>query len=328
MSKNYMDEDNASDGFRDGQEEEGAPNEAASAALTGKQAQPVGTRRVFPTQKTIELPPERDSFQDAMDQGYAPEESEQEDYSEILNDASLRLEQGNLYKMVMNSDLFANSGYDEKAVSNVTREIRNFAKERMEIMLGMRQEPSKEASFPAGAFPFNALEVEVLKMLASTATKGASQEAEPFAPNLAPAPRKHTVNAIALKGPSRPQQQQVKPTARPLQKGPAAPVKRQNVSEAVQRILEEEGVTLEQINQTFDPNKKFMTQDEMDSLTIEQMTERNRQIALRAGKAVPSSGALPMPSQEHMNALHTSQASRAEAHPQMQMIMAAINNKK
>jgi pyruvate/2-oxoglutarate dehydrogenase complex dihydrolipoamide acyltransferase (E2) component len=282
---------------------------------------------VFPTQKTIELPVEQQPVYSGDGETHS-EAEEVEDYSAILNDASLRLEQGNLYKMVMNSDLFANSGYDEKAVANVTREIRNFAKERMEIMLGMRQEPSKEASFPAGAFPFNALEVEVLKMLASTATKGASQEAEPFSPSLAPTPRKNTVNAISLKGPSRPQQQQAKPVARPLQKSPAAPVKRPNVSEAVQRILEEEGVTLEQINQVFDPNKKYLTPDEMASLTAEQMTERNRQIALRAGKSVPSQGALPMPSQEHMESLYTVQAHRAEAHPQMQMIMNAINNKK
>jgi hypothetical protein len=319
MSKDYMDDDNASDGFRDGQDEEMNAVDMAS----GGPSAPAPTRRVLPTKQTVNLPVE----QQPTDADYV--EEEQEDYSEILNDASLRLEQGNLYKMVMNSDLFANSGYDEKAVSNVTREIRNFAKERMEIMLGMRQEVSKEASFPAGAFPFNALEVEVLKMLASTATKGASQEAEPFQPlaTVGPIPRKNTINAIALRGPTRPQQP-VKTTARPLQKGPAAPVKRANVSEAVQRILEEEGVTLDQINQTFDPNKKFMTPDELANLTAEQIVERNRQIALRAGKSVPSQGAIPMPSQEHIESIYASRASAAAAHPQMQMIMNAITAKK
>ena len=66
----------------------------------------------------------------------------------VLSDARLRLEQGRLYEMVMNSDLFEGSDCDPKAIKNVEKEIRNFAKERMEIMLGMRQETSEEASCP------------------------------------------------------------------------------------------------------------------------------------------------------------------------------------
>jgi len=316
-----MDEDNASDSFRD------MPEEAETATPGGmtevQQANATPTRRQLPVAPTVQLPTEQPVYEEESE-----EASEEEDYSEILSDASLRLEQGNLYKMVMNSDLFANSGYDEKAVANVTREIRNFAKERMEIMLGMRQEPSKEASFPAGAFPFNALEVEVLKMLASTATKGASQEAEPFTVSAQPVQRKNTVNAISVKGSTRPQAQQSKPAPRPLQKSAAAPVKRAKVSDAVQRILDETGVSLEEINTVFDPNQKYLTNEELNSLTAEQIIERNRQIALRTGRTVKNPNAQPMPTQEHLNAVYTQRAQEASAHPQMQMIMNAINTKR
>ena len=249
---NYMDEDNASDTFRDMPEEaESIPGANAGAGMTEQQlANATPTRRQFPATPTVQLSQEQ--FTQAVHEEFVGEE-EEEDYSEILSDASLRLEQGNLYKMVMNSDLFANSGYDEKAISNVTREIRTFAKERMEIMLGMRQEAAKEAAFPAGAFPFNALEVEVLKMLASTATKGASQEAEAFVVT-AQVPRKNTLNAISVKGSTRPQPKAAAPS-KPLPKAPAAPVKRAKVSDAVQRILDETGLSMEDINQVFDPNE-------------------------------------------------------------------------
>ena len=65
---------------------------------------------------------------------------EEEDFSEVLNDANLRIEQGRLYQMIMNHNLFEGMDADERAVQNVQKEIRKFAKERMEIMLGMRQE--------------------------------------------------------------------------------------------------------------------------------------------------------------------------------------------
>jgi hypothetical protein len=323
MSRDYMDEDNASDGFRDMPEEaEAVPPAGMTEA---QQANATPTRRQLPTTATVQLPP--DTVTQIQEEDIVVEEGE-EDYSAILSDASLRLEQGNLYKMVMNSDLFHNSGYDEKAVANVTREIRNFAKERMEIMLGMRQEPSKEAAFPAGSFPFNSLEVEILKMLAFTASKGASQEAEPFAVTATQPVRKTTLNAITAKSPVRPQPQQPKAAPKPLQKSAAAPVKRAQVSDAVQRILDETGVTMDDINKVFDPNKKYLSPDELAALTAEQIVERNRQIALRTGKTVANPAAAPMPTQEHLNALYTQRAQEASAHPQMQMIMNAIHGKK
>ena len=90
--------------------------------------------------------------------------------------------------MIMNHNIFEGVEADPKAVKFVQKQIRNFAKEQMEIMLGMRQEPSAQPAMSMDNFPFNSLEVEVLKMLASTATKGATAESEPFTGPSAPAP--------------------------------------------------------------------------------------------------------------------------------------------
>ena len=94
---------------------------------------------------------------------------------------------GKLYELVMKHDLFAGLDADPKAMKVVQKEIRQYAQERMEIMLGMRQEKTEApAGFPMELFPFNSLEVEILKAIAATATKGESRDAEPL--NLGPQP--------------------------------------------------------------------------------------------------------------------------------------------
>src|ERR1035437_7078044 len=92
-------------------------------------------------------------------------DEEEQDISEIMSDANLRLEQGRLYQMVLQGDIFADTNADPKAIRNVQREIRKFVRERMETMLGIRQEQPAQAAVVSS--PFNDMEVTVLKMLAS-----------------------------------------------------------------------------------------------------------------------------------------------------------------
>lgn len=102
------------------------------------------------------------------------EDEPEEDYSTVLSDARLRLEQGRLYEMIMNHDLFAGMDSEPKAMKNVQKQIRNFAKEQMEVMLGMRQTVAAAPGLSVD-LPFNSLEVEALRALASAATKGATK---------------------------------------------------------------------------------------------------------------------------------------------------------
>jgi hypothetical protein len=324
-----MDEDNEGD-FRDVPEEAGgepSPEQVIDLAPPRKFAQaaaPKPAPKPVQQEKTImqeyEENPELDTNED----------DDNEDYSEVLSDARLRLEQGRLYELIMNNDFFSGTGYDPKAIKNVEKEIRNFAKERMEIMLGMRQEASKEVGMSLDNFPFNALEVEALKALASAATQGASAESEPFTA-VAVAPRKTTLNKINVRSnpsPRNPIPDRSAKASKPLPKAPAAPVKRPKVDEAIQRILQEEGVTLDEINQVFNPNHKPLTPEELATFTQEQMIERNKDVAQRLGKPVKNAGAVPMPPQEHIDAMYAQRANVAAAHPQMQMIMNLLQTKK
>jgi hypothetical protein len=146
-------------------------------------------------------------------------DEEEEDTFGIMNDANLRLEQGRLYQMVLQGDIFADTNADPKAIRNVQREIRKFVRERMETMLGIRQE--QQAMETIISSPFNDLEVTVLKMLASKMSKGETEK-EPTkvaaGPGLPPpTPKKDGINSIS--GNLRPQTTPLKanPT-KPLQK--------------------------------------------------------------------------------------------------------------
>jgi hypothetical protein len=253
------------------------------------------------------------------------DQEESEDFSNILVDARLRLEQGRLYEMIMNHDIFQGADADPKAVKYVQKQIRNFAKEQMEIMLGMRKETSIVERLEID-FPFNALEVDTLRALARAATKGASDNSDRYVPEITRTteevenvPRRTSINPIGT-SPRKSQPAQMKKAEKPLAKKPSAPVKRARAD--IQRILEEEGVTLEEINEVFDPKKKYLTVEELNSLTAEQVIERNRLIKNRQ---VPSRSALPMPSPEQIEMAITQRANQAASNPQMIQIMGLLD---
>jgi hypothetical protein len=231
-----------------------------------------------------------------------PEEIEEEveevedDFADVLSDAHLRLEQGSLYKMIMNHDLFAGVEADPKAVHNVQKEIRKFARERMEVMLGMRQEV--EATPVAQVIsPFNDLEVEVLKRLASKATNGATEteEANQVASAFKQAPKRNSINPIG--GASH---KKTAPAKKPLPTRPTAPVKRSKLDMTIEQIAREEGVPVELL----ELNVKGVGGKPIHELTASELEERNRLAAARRGTQVKSTSALPMPTfeQEQMKA--------------------------
>ena len=103
------------------------------------------------------------------------EDLEEQDDTAVLTDARERLERGRLYEMLMTSDIFSNLDADPKAIKNVQREIRRFAKDRMEVMLGIKKNPQVTVG-NVSVGQFNSLEVEVLKSLANKLSGGAASE--------------------------------------------------------------------------------------------------------------------------------------------------------
>lgn len=125
-------------------------------------------------------------------------EDEEEETADVMSDVNLRLEQGRLYQMVLQGNIFADTNADPKAIRNVQREIRKFVRERMETMVGIRQE--QQLQTPVVSSPFNDLEVTALKMLASKVSKGATENFVQSAPGPQaplPSPKKDGITSIS-----------------------------------------------------------------------------------------------------------------------------------
>jgi hypothetical protein len=160
----------------------------------------------------------------------------------------------------------------------------------MEIMLGMRQEVIE--SGPMVSSPFNTLEVEILKKLASAASKGATEDMEESAPEPIRQPKKTTLNSISSKSKAKPQPRPVQKKVEPLKR--AKPQPKSNLPKEFEPEYE-----------PLDKDPSTMTQEELD--------ERNRQAAERqAGRkaAMPKDRA-PFPDYAQMEAMALSQVSRA-----------------
>ena len=253
---------------------------------------------------------------------------EEEDFSEVLNDANLRLEQGNLYKLIMNHDLFSGIEADPRALRNVQKEIRKFAKERMEIMLGMKKETETIENIKID-FPFNSLEIEVLKKLASTATKGASENSEKYTAEVVKVKEQATVKKNKLNSitnASRPKQTisqvSVSQSKSNLKTKPSTPIKRSKLDLTIDQIAQEENIPRELLEEGL-PGLGGKPVNEM---TEQEILERNRIVSRRRQPRVKSKKALPMATYEQQEMLALTQAGQIQTSPLMIKILEAVKN--
>ncbi len=226
-------------------------------------------------------------------------EDDEDDFTEVLSDARLRLEQGKLYEMVMNHDLFSGVDADPRAAKSVQKQIRKFAKEQMEIMLGMRQEV-----VPANAVvqsPFSAIETQALKDIAAKLITANGMKEEDYPEETIQAapvqpPKKKTLNTIGSKSQAKPAP---KHQSRPIQKK-AEPIQRQP-----RQQLQPEKPPKELTG------KMLHEMDEQEKAEyLRGVNERN---AARA-QVIPEQRA-PWPSYEQQVAIAESQVSRAVGTP-------------
>lgn len=333
MANNLWDDD-AGEEFRDVPEEANTgSNQVQNGIASSQPAMVVPSYRPsnIPAEPVVQRPaPVRQAVQeqevDLEDLGVEVEE----DFTEVLNDANLRIEQGRLYQMIMNHDLFQGMEADPRAVDNVQKEIRKFARERMEIMLGMRQEKLVQdyAEFNAKlANPFNDLEVDILKKIASKATNGATEtaEANEIASVVKEAPRR-TLTPIggttAMKrAPQAPAPRQA--PAKPLQAKASAPLKRTKMDLTIDQIAAEEGIPRELLEEGYKPIGK-----PLHELTPQELAERERQTAARLKKhtTVKSASALPMATPEQAEMLAMQRATQFAQAPGMAALLAKVSS--
>lgn len=227
----------------------------------------------------------------------AAAEDEDEDFTDVLSDARLRLEQGKLYEMVMNHALFDGLDADPRAVKSVQKQIRKFAKEQMETMLGMRQEAVAVTQVSS---PFSPLEARALKDIAFQLITAKNMKEEDYEdeqvvgiPN--PPPKKKTLNTIG--------KNQTRPTPKPIAKKPE-PIKRQ-----VKPRLD----LPPEMEPDYEPLNK-----PIHEMTGAELAERDRQATERQKNRMvitPKSQRQEWPSYEQQVAIAQSQVSRAVGTP-------------
>ena len=145
---------------------------------------------------------DEEALAEIQEEQYDVFEEEEDDMSSVLNSANKRLECGRLFEMIIKNNIFGETDADPDAIKTVERLMRNFAKNQLEIMLGMRQEQTPQVAIISS--PFNDMEVEVLKLLASKMSKGATENHEQAPPpSLVQAPPKRD-GISAINGTVRP----------------------------------------------------------------------------------------------------------------------------
>lgn len=203
------------------------------------------------------------------------DEQEAEDAA-ILSNARLRLERGRLYELLMINDIFTNMDADPQAVKSVQREVRKFAQERMEIMLGIKQ-PSQQAGVTSSQF--NNLEVQVLKTLAAKLSGGDTQKME----GPQPPPKSKSITPISAN---------------------SGKTTKSIVKAAVAKTIQSKSPTKEV--PAVDPT---LASKKIEDMSYDEKLEYNRQkSALYNSRKVANPEALPMPSVEGANSIYASKA--------------------
>ena len=230
-------------------------------------------------------------------------EDEEEDTASIMSDANLRLEQGRLYQMVLQGNIFENTNADPKAIRNVQREIRKFVRERMETMLGIRQEQPAEQVVVSS--PFNDMEVTALKMVASKVTQGASEEA-PRANVALPeaAPKKDGITSIS--GSLRPSAPASINQGTPLRKEAKLAPKSQHAAKTQSAKPTNTQSALVKVE-----DQPLLTKP-IDEMTPQELADHNKIAEERSARkrAATPNNLVPHPSPQQLEMMYTASASQ------------------
>lgn len=225
-------------------------------------------------------------------------QDEDDDTAEVMSDVNLRLEQGRLYQLVLQGDIFGETDADPRAIRNVQREIRKFVRERMETMVGIRQEAAAPQVQMVRS-DFNELEVQALKMLASKVSGGKTEQYQEEEQEQVTTPKKDGITSINGNLRSQP-----KPVGRPLPKAAKQPIQRNPAPQRTQ-------APKQQAKSAINPNEDDgnLTKP-IDKMTPEELAAHDAAAAERAARKrsdMPTN-MVPHPSGAALEMLYATQA--------------------
>lgn len=229
----------------------------------------------------------------------------------VVTEAMLRLEQARLYEMLLKHNFFDGVRLNPVAKQNVEQELKKFILDRLEILLGIKQDVQPIVSSEVTVdLPFNSIEIEFLKALAYKGTNGASISSEPVQ---AQATIKPMIKSLPKQ---KSQQEGLKPLVQSKPTVKKQPLKNQPVSQPVRQpekkqTLEKQQQNVVQNNKTNTTKKKSKTLEEIAKEDLERMRNRKpvhemtAKELMAANKRIEGGGnrqrpqeAIPMPSPE------------------------------
>ena len=182
---------------------------------------------------------EDDEYDEEFYEDFIEEYSEEVEEESIVDKARVRLDQGRLYDLLLQHDLFEGVEGDETAIANVQKEIKGFISERLEILLGMRAEKETEVHQIINDPQFNDLEVKVLRRLASQVSKGMTDTAPTSKPEpselntVKQKPKQSGLNALSKNS------QKTKPAPKARVKKKAKPLRKKSSEKPTRKLKKE-----------------------------------------------------------------------------------------
>lgn len=150
------------------------------------------------------------------------EETEESDPVNVSTKAKARIEEANLWNLLISHTFFTPGSAKPETIASVNRKIVSFATRELEILLGMRNREEKPV---VAASEFSTEEAQVLRMLIAKVLK----RDVPATPAIAPVEKKPELAPIAvpqpkiqqIQAPNQPRQQVKKSAPKPQEEAPA-----------------------------------------------------------------------------------------------------------
>jgi hypothetical protein len=154
---------------------------------------------------------------------------DQQRADEVLTEAIKRIEEANLWKLLISQDVFETGSARHEILQSANRRIKQFATQNLEILVGIRQEKT-EQSVQIQALPFDKEEIQALKvLLAKILKKDVAPQNEPPVPTIKRGLAAPTADITEVAGPQLKRlQSSVKAQPQAPQVSKTAPKKRQN----------------------------------------------------------------------------------------------------
>lgn len=240
--------------------------------------------------------------------------------TDIMQLAMVQLEQAKLYDMFLKHNLFDGVKANPTALKRVERELKEFILERMQILLGMKED-RKTAQAPQSfkvELPFNEVEIDFIKALAFKGTKGESanaptksveamssikSQADGNLSRMKPLSENKMKAMVSREESSYEEEQEEDVYEEPIRRQPQ-PVQRQ-----ARKVVQSKPTTVEELAR--EDLKKMAKRKSAYEMSDTELMEANKKI--KNNKSAKPSGGLPMPGPDAMMGHYMGQQAQREA---------------